>query len=404
MSLSLNTRTAEKCLSFIRQVLSECANSLTPELTGEGNTLVVELEQLVTGEQNAQPSKASSLSLSAVERDLLRFVVGGPSWDLLSCVAEEGYGRLADIKRFAGQKIPNTGLDSAWERLFRLGLLYGENYSYLTSRGVAVYEAVSGKRAKPSKRDARLFEPADLQESVEILKERLTSLSPLSGGATLVLKQLTERKGYKLRDLRSDPLIKAYFVNPDELEKAIAELKTQGLVARPNPSTILLTPLSRMVAESILRGFLIKPTRKGDLTRKTETTGSWIDELIAHYESEGYRVTKGSEHPGLWGHDGELIHYDLYLRSDRKETGVLFPPYSEEASRAWFRNTLDKIMRAGHTLNVIGPSHAALERAKREVFDWLARMDKRRPFQMRFATIAMLKAGDVEELFVEGRY
>lgn len=398
------TRVLERCASFIRQVLAE-SSKLPEQLVEEGYSLIGSLDDILTRRfDDPQPSGpadsparvSTRYSSSNEARVFVQFVLGEEACAVLRAVGEGGYGRLSDIRRFADKDsslLTNEGL----QRLFSLGLLYGVPYFFLTSRGVAAYTLLTGKKPVPSKKEGRLFSPVPVEELIEALRERFKQSPTLSGGELLVLRTIYAERLYKISLLEKSQVAKAFFRTRKELEQACQDLRRRSLVSLTGKDGILLSSLGRVVAEAMFE----KEVDAHSFRERKASKQNWVDRLIEHFEGEGFRVYRRGEHPKVWGANGTLLEFDLLLVRDRRKKGILFPPFEDEASRKQFRETLDLLMQSEHNLFVVGPGKKSVERAKVEVFDWLARIRRNRVFTMRFGTMYDVFNGKLEEIVVE---
>jgi len=398
------TRVLERCASFVRQVLSVASSSLPDNLVQEGNSLIGILDDLITQRFD---SYATSLQVNSPSphnqqdeyRHFLRFVLGDEGCAVLQAVGSTGYGRLSDLKRFSGvdsKLLTNTGV----KKLYSYGLIYGEPYFVLTSRGGTAYQLLTGELPLPSKKDGRMFTPVAPEELIQTFVERLKKNPPIPGGEFMVLRTIYLERLYDLPSLKKSPVIKAYFENTKELEDACDRLMERSLIraVRDGGKAFVLSPTGRAVA-SVMFGKDVR--RKADKDADSGRS-NWIDRVVSAFETAGYRVYRrgDNEQPVIWGLNGQQLDFDLIIVRDRKKQGVLFAPFDDKVSREKFKNKVQEICEAGCDLFVIGPTKNAVERAKTEAFDWVGRATRNRVFTMTFGTMYDVINNDLETIEV----
>lgn len=346
-------------------------------------------------EIQARKSAQAQVIPSEMYAQFVSFVLGDAETALLRVVGEHGYGRLSDIERYSDVHIPQDPR-KAWKRLHSLGLLYGKDYSYLTSRGASAYRILTGKNPVPAKKDGRKHIPSPSETCVHELGLKIRYRLPLSSGASLILKLLGNSRVYMVGHLATHPVCQSFFRHDGEFDRSLQELRRRNLLYLDD-ERIVLTPLGRLVWN------LVFYDDRKHRDKSSHINPKWVDDIIAYFQQQGFRVKQRSEQNGFVLPNGRKIFLDLVLIRDRRIIGVLFPPMSDDpAARRWFLNMLTDVSNLFQEIYVVAPTTDALEYGKRSIFHWIAekRGTLKSGFTIIFATHSSLREGKEEKLHV----
>lgn len=398
-----NGRLYEQCLSFVRRVLAEASPVLTKGSVEQAESLIAALNTAIRSstldeDKNSPHTPKQDVVVNQTDRRLLELALGEEARALLIAVGTEGYGRLGDIRRHM-EPISKRNLftEEGWKRLFSFGLLYGQNYAFLTSRGVRIFMVLTGKEPRPSKKGERLFPPAPLRESVDAVTDRLKDTLPLPGSEIFLLRVIYTNKVYNLRSLKAEKSVKHFFYSNDEIASTLSSLRERGLVVLRGDKGIVLTPLGRELS-ICLWGQRNSRTRFGTEPGRQTT---WMDEVIQHFQKAGYRILRKDQAVEVFDKGRKTVSYDMVIVSGKRREGILFPPFEDKRSVEEFRQKIDTILRHSHSLKVIGPSTVAIERAKKVFFNWLAKHGRTKHFQAVFCTKQQVLTDNPEIIAIE---
>ena len=330
----------ERCHSLLEEINPVLRlESVDPDLKERATVLLDDLGEVVR--QFRAKNRMILIPDRGIYRDFVRFVLGGTGAKLVECVGSQGYGRLADIERFSGIEFRYPPR-SVWRRLHALGILYGKEYSYLTSRGVTAYKILTGNHPVPSKKDARTFDPIPEEKCIEDLTLKIVTHPPISPGALILIKALGTDRIYDVSTLRSHALTKAYFKSDQEWDEAFNEIKKARLVVVSDDEGVVLTRLGRYVW-SVFFG----DDRPGDdSSAPSRRRTGWVEDLAAHYTKQGYRIRK-DQYVG-----DTSIRFDMYL--ERPTVLWRNPPLDEEARVSGSCASSMQFMRHGMTFVLWG--------------------------------------------------